>query len=224
VDKIMSIWTKKVGYPLVTITESDTGIHLQQNRFLSTWDVKPEEDETIYPIFIGLRTEDGVQDGILFDTRSMDIALKSLDFYKINTNYVGLFRTLYPSERLSKLGKAAKSGQLSVEDRIGLIADSGALTACGNMRTSVLLQLITDLSSETDFVVWSQILHRLSAIKSAWFHEPDNQTAALKWCMKQLVSPRAHVMGWTFEEGESSLLSEHKAEMFEVSGVNGDET
>jgi aminopeptidase 2 len=32
VTKIMEVWTKKVGYPVISVTESEDGIHVQQNR------------------------------------------------------------------------------------------------------------------------------------------------------------------------------------------------
>jgi aminopeptidase 2 len=71
VGNIMSIWTKKVGYPIVTVTESAIGIRVQQNRFLSTSDVKPEEDETLFLIFLALKTKKGMQHDLILNTRSM---------------------------------------------------------------------------------------------------------------------------------------------------------
>ncbi|KAK4910425.1 Aminopeptidase 2 mitochondrial, partial [Elasticomyces elasticus] len=64
VEKVMDIWTKNVGYPVVTVTEDEkaSAIHVKQNRFLRTADVKPEDDKTLYPVFLGLRTKDGVDE------------------------------------------------------------------------------------------------------------------------------------------------------------------
>ncbi|KAI7288515.1 hypothetical protein KC315_g20185, partial [Hortaea werneckii] len=64
VERIADIWTKEVGFPVVTVNEKpkENEIHLQQNRFLRTADVKPEEDKTLYPVFLGLRTKNGVDE------------------------------------------------------------------------------------------------------------------------------------------------------------------
>ena len=124
VERVMDIWTKNVGYPVVTVTENakDQEIHVKQNRFLRTADVKPEEDKTLYPVSLGLRTKQGVDETLMLSTRDMTFKVSDLDFYKLNADHAGLYRTLYGPERLRKLGEAAKSGLLTVEDRAGMIA------------------------------------------------------------------------------------------------------
>ena len=124
VERVMDIWTKNVGYPVVTVTENpkDQEIHVKQNRFLRTADVKPEEDKTLYPVSLGLRTKQGVDETLMLSTRDMTFKVSDLDFYKLNADHAGLYRTSYGPERLRKLGEAAKNGLLTVEDRAGMIA------------------------------------------------------------------------------------------------------
>jgi len=123
VENIMDIWTKNVGYPIITVTENEKEkkINVKQNRFLRTNDVKPEEDKVLYPVFLGLRTKNGVNDSLVLSKREQDFEVPDLDFFKINADHSGIFRTSYSSQRLEKLGKAAKEGLLSVEDRAGMI-------------------------------------------------------------------------------------------------------
>jgi aminopeptidase 2 len=124
VEKVMDIWTKKVGYPVVTVTEDakNSSIHVKQNRFLRTADVKPEEDKTLFPVFLALRTKDGVDEDVTLAEREANFKVKDLDFFKLNADHSGIYRTSYSPERLGKLGEAAKAGLLSVEDRAGMIA------------------------------------------------------------------------------------------------------
>ena len=124
VERVMDIWTKNVGYPVVTVTENakDQEIHVKQNRFLRTADVKADEDKTLYPVSLGLRTKSGVDESLMLSTRDMTFKVPDLDFYKLNADHAGLYRTLYSPERLRKLGEAAKTGLLTVEDRAGMIA------------------------------------------------------------------------------------------------------
>lgn len=49
IPKIMDPWTLKIGFPVLTVKEVAGGkIEVRQDRFLSTGDVKPEENETIW--------------------------------------------------------------------------------------------------------------------------------------------------------------------------------
>ena len=173
VEKVMDIWTKNIGYPVVTVTEnkSSNSIHVKQNRFLRTGDVKPEEDKTLFPVFLGLRTKDGVSKDLTLSDREQDFEVPSLDFFKVNADHSGIYRTSYTPERLEKLGQAAKEGNLTVEDRAGMIADAGALASSGYQKTSGLLSLLKGFGDESEFVVWSEILNRISAIRTAWVFE-----------------------------------------------------
>ena len=52
VVKVMDIWTKNIGFPIVKVEEIGNGeIKVTQNRFLATGDVKESEDKTLYPVF-----------------------------------------------------------------------------------------------------------------------------------------------------------------------------
>ena len=172
VEEVMDIWTKNVGYPVVTVSEKEgsNSIHVKQNRFLRTGDVKPEDDKTLYPVFLGVRTKDGVNEDLVLSDREHNFET-DLDFFKINADHSGIFRTSYTPARLEKLGQAAKDGLLSVEDRAGMIADAGALAASGYQKTSGVLALLKSFGDESEFVVWEEILNRISVIKLAWIFE-----------------------------------------------------
>lgn len=224
VQDVMTTWTKKIGYPVVSVTEKDNSIQLKQNRFLRTGDVKPEEDEVLFPIFLGLRTKDNIDSTVALSDRETTLPLPADDFYKLNANHTGLFRTSYTSDRLEKLGQAAKSGLLSVEDRAGMIADAGALAVPGYQKTSGVLSLIKGLDTESEYIVWNEILSNLGAIKSAWLFEDQAVKDALTAFQLQLVSAKAHELGWQFSESDGHIEQQFKALMFGVAGVAGDKT
>lgn len=175
VEKIMDIWTKNVGYPVVTVSENkdSNSINVKQNRFLRTGDVKPEDDKTLYPVILGLRTKDGVNEDVVLSGREQDFEVPSLDFFKLNADHSGIYRTSYTPERLEKLGKAAHEGLLSVEDRTGMIADAGSLAASGYQKTSGVLSLLKSFGDESEYVIWEQILDRLGSIRAAWIFEDE---------------------------------------------------
>jgi aminopeptidase 2 len=223
VGKVMDIWTKKVGFPVVTVTEGTNSIHLKQNRFLRTADVKPEEDQTLYPVFLGLRTKDGVDEELTLFGREADIKLKDLDFFKLNADHSGLYRTSYTPERLRKLGVSAKEGLLTVEDRAGMIADAGSLAASGYQKSSGILSLLDSFKSEPDFVVWQEITGRIGSLRGAWLFEDQATRDALKQFQLDLVKDKAHALGWTFSENDGHIEQQFKSLMFGAAGISGDE-
>lgn len=225
VSTLMDIWTKHVGYPVVTV-EEDEGektITVTQNRFLRTADVRPEEDTTLYPVILGLKTKEGLNKDSMLTTRSATFTLPDLSFYKLNADHCSLFRTSYPTSRLERLGQAARQGLLTVEDRAGMIADAGALAASGYQKTSGLLDLLKSFDRESAYVVWNEILTRISSVRSTWIFEDEDTKAALKRFQLQLCSAKAHDLGWDFAQNEDHILSQFKSLMFGSAGMAGDE-
>ncbi|CDK29653.1 unnamed protein product [Kuraishia capsulata CBS 1993] len=224
VVKVMDIWTKKVGYPVLTVTEDGNKINIKQNRYLTTGDVKPEEDQTLYPVFLGLKTAEGTDESIVLDTRETTLELKDSDFYKLNGDTAGIFRTSYSPERWAKLGVAGTQGLLSVEDRAGLVSDAGALAVSGYSSTTNLLQLVSGWKSEQSYVVWSEILTRVAAVKGAWTFEPEHIRKSLNAFTRDLVSKNCHALGWEFAESDSFLEQQLKALLFGAAAGADDES
>ncbi|KAJ6055419.1 hypothetical protein N7444_004517 [Penicillium canescens] len=210
VKSVMDIWTKNVGFPVVSVTENKekSSIHLKQNRFLRTGDVRPEEDQTLFPVMLGLRTEKGIDENTML-TGPQRRSLWYLPY-------------LILPERLKKLGEAARDGRLTVEDRAGMIADSGALAASGFQRTSGLLSLLQGLDTESEFVVWNEILTRIGTLRAAWLFEDSQTKDALKAFQRSLVAPKAHELGWEFSDNDDHILQQFKALMFGSAGMAED--
>ena len=225
VEKIMAIWTKNVGYPVISVDEASDSktIKVKQNRFLRTADVKPEEDKTLYPVFLGLRTKEGVNEQLTLSDREQIFEVPDTEFFKLNADHSGIYRTLYSPSRLEKLGQAANQGLLTVEDRAGMIADAGALASSGYGKTSGILTLLKSFSTEPEFVVWSQILSRLSGICGAWVFEPESTRNALESFRRSLVSSKSHSKGWTFSPDEDHIQAQFKGLLFGDAGLAGDE-
>lgn len=222
VASTMKIWTTKVGYPLITVKESINNIHVEQHRYLTTGDVKLEDDKTLYPIFLGLRTDKGLNESLIFDEREKIIDLiNSNDFFKINGNSNGVYRVAYEDKRWELLGKS--SNKLSVEDRIGLVADAGALSVSGFSKTTNLLSLVSNWKLESSFFVWDEIITRIGALKSAWIFEEEDVKNSLKLLTKDLVYEKCHKSGWNFKPEEPFLEQRLKSLLFSAAVSSGDE-
>ena len=123
----------------------------KQSRFLSTGDVESEDDETLWWIPLGLKTDPKGPSVDIQALSSKEETVRGVDetFYKINTDQVGFYRTNYPPARLAELG--GEKDKLSVEDRIGLVADAHAMAISGNGTTPSLLTLLENFTDEKSF-------------------------------------------------------------------------
>lgn len=116
----MDPWIRKVGYPVLTVAEEPGQIGVRQSRFLTTGDVQPDEDDTLWWIPLGLRTHPHDIDSTTISAlTTKEETIRDVDesFYKFNSNQIGFYRTNYPPSRLVKLGQ--NKADLSVEDRVG---------------------------------------------------------------------------------------------------------
>ncbi|CCF60115.1 hypothetical protein KAFR_0J00470 [Kazachstania africana CBS 2517] len=221
VRKVMNIWTKQVGFPVVTVEESGKNITFSQQRFLSTNDVKPEEDETVYPVFLALKTKNGVDNSIVLDEKTKTVNMEDTDFLKVNGNQAGVYITSYSDERWAKFGQQREL--LSVEDRTGLVADVKNLSSSGFTSTTNFLNLVSQWKDETSFVVWQQITNSIAALKSSWIFEGDNVKNALNEFTRKLVSEKIHKLGWSFEESDSYETQRLKVTLFGAACAARDE-
>lgn len=146
-------WIRKIGFPVVTVAEEQEQISVRQNRFLSTGDVKPEEDETTWWIPLGIKSGPQLTN---VESRALNSKADSVkgigkdSFYKINKDLSGFYRTNYPAHRLAKLGQSLDL--LSTEDKIGMIGDAAALAVSGESTSAALLSLLQGFKGEQNYL------------------------------------------------------------------------
>lgn len=154
VNTFMDPWIKKIGFPVVTVAEEPGQMGVKQSRFLSGGNVKPEEDETTWWIPLGIKA--GTQ---TTDVTSASLTVKQetikgvgvdVDFYKLNADQTGFYRTNLPPARLAKLGTQLE--KLSVQDKIGLIGDAAALAVSGDGSTAGVLAFLEGFANETNYL------------------------------------------------------------------------
>ncbi|CCD24052.1 metallo-aminopeptidase NDAI_0C03920 [Naumovozyma dairenensis CBS 421] len=215
VSSVMNIWTKKVGFPVISVKEENNKITFTQNRYLSTGDVESKEDKTLYPVFLALKSKDGVDNSLVLNERSTSVVLKDADFFKANSDQSGIYITSYSDERWAKFSKQAHL--LSVEDRTGLVADAKSLSASGYTSTTNFLNLVANWKDEESFVVLDQIINSISSLKATWAFEPEEVRDSLDAFTRSLVSEKAHTLGWEFNDSDSFATQRTKVALFSAS-------
>ncbi|KAL9104446.1 MAG: hypothetical protein Q9163_000598 [Psora crenata] len=201
VKTFMDPWIRKVGFPVVTVAEEPGQIGIKQSRFLSSGDVNFYEDETLWWIPLGIRRDPNGPAVVGPALTSRETTIRGIDeaFYKINSNQVGFYRTNYPPARLVRLG--AEKDKLSVEDRIGLVADAAAMALAGYAMPSV----------------WSQILASLANIRSI-FAANEAVSEGLKRFTLHLVSPATEKIGWQYPKDENFLTGQLRSLLITAAG------
>lgn len=206
VKAFMDPWIKKIGFPVVTVAEEPGQISIKQSRFLTTGDVKAAEDETTWWIPVGLKT--GTPEKIVHSALTVkEDTIREVDdeFYKINADQTGFYRTNYPPQRLIKLGQS--KDRLTQEDKIGLIGDAGALAVSGDGATPALLALLEGFQDEKDYLVWAQVASSLAKVERVF---AGNKAVAdgLKAFALKLYSPATEAIGWEFPKDEEWLTGQ----------------
>lgn len=164
VGEIMNAWTSQPGYPVLSLSDGQ----LSQKRFYASPRQAPEQDDSRWPVPVAALTPEGVSaDSLLLQTAAApaptDWAMAK--WLKLNPDQTGLYRTAYSAESLAKLYQPLAEGKLGPIDRYGLIDDALALAQSGNLSTDLVLSLLSQMRSETDYSVWSVMLDIFAAVR-----------------------------------------------------------
>ncbi|THH28050.1 hypothetical protein EUX98_g6135 [Antrodiella citrinella] len=230
ISKVMGNWISKMGFPVVTVTETKDGVLVRQDRFLETGPAPPEHNETLWTIPLSLLTvsADGkanIDTKIILDSRETTISLDTSKPFKINAGTTGVYRVLYATERLDKIAEeAAKANSIfSLEDRMGLLMDAPALAQAGYVKTSSSLSLINKLREEKEYLVLKCLADSLEEVVSTWWEDVD-VTEKLNAFSRKLFVPIVKRLGYDYPDCESvddSLLRTRAVTVAALAGDNG---
>jgi len=222
VKAFMDPWILKIGFPVVTVAEEPGQISVKQNRFLSSGDVKPEEDETVWWIPLNLKTGPQATDAKRDALITKEDTYRDIDtsFYKPNADQTGFYRTNLPPQRLIDLSKSLD--KLSVQDKIGLVGDAAAMAIAGEGKTAAVLSFMEGFSSETNYLVWSEVLSSLGKIRQV-FSSDEQVSSGLRQYTLKLATAATDKVGWEFGPHDDYLTGQLRALLISTAGLMGHE-
>ncbi|KAF3894071.1 Glutamyl aminopeptidase [Trichophyton interdigitale] len=223
VTAFMDPWIRKIGFPVVNVTEKTNQINVDQRRFLASGDVKPEEDETMWWIPLGIKSGPKAESANVRNLTKKSDSVADIncgEFYKVNKDQCGFYHTNYPQDRLVKFGDSRNL--LSSEDRIGLIGDAASLAVSGEGSTVSLLALVEKFQDEADCLVWAQIMTSLGNLRSI-FGTHEAISKGLKAYTCKLVTPAAEKIGWEFKDSDDFLTKQLRQILITAAGRSGHE-
>lgn len=220
VTGFMDTWIKKIGFPVVTVAEEPGQISVKQSRFLSAGEVKPEEDTTKWWLPIGLKTGPQATDAKREALTEKEDTYRDVDtsFYKINADQTAFYRTNYPPPRLVELSKSLD--KLSVQDKIGLVGDAGAMAIAGEGTTAAVLSFMEGFATEKNYLVWSEVTSTLGKIRSTFASDQQVSEGLREYALK-LVSPATESIGWEFAPSDDFLTGQLRALLLQTAGLAG---
>ncbi|RYP82605.1 hypothetical protein DL769_001599 [Monosporascus sp. CRB-8-3] len=220
VNALMGNWIEKIGHPVLTVAEEPGQISVKQSRYLSTGDVKPEEDETVWWVPLALQGQAGKREVQRLALTKKDTIIREIDdeFYKLNSNATGFYRTNYPPARLAKL--STQLDRLSNEDKISTIGSAADLAFSGIGSTPALLSFIKGFGGEANHLVWAQALDSFGLVKSIFSDDELIKSGLEKFALK-LIGGAIEKVGWDFPENEDYLTGLLRKRLLQNAVANG---
>lgn len=227
VPNLMNSWITMTGFPILSVTESEDGIHIRQDRFLETGPAESKVNQTIWRIPLAILTADEgkvtVDKSAVLDTREAFFTVDTRRPFKLNAGTYGVYRVLYSDERLAKIAsEAAKDDSIfSLNDRIGLVHDAMALAKSGHATVSSALTVVDLLREEKEFLVWDSISRNLSLLVSTWWENEDIVRRANKFRCT-LFAPLVKQLGYEYTSSDSADISQLRTQAIEQAANAGD--
>ncbi|QQK47992.1 Aminopeptidase [Penicillium digitatum] len=220
VHTLMGPWISNVGYPVLSVAEVADTISLKQSRFLSTGDVRSDDDTTIWWVPLALRRQTAQCDVAGLSLTQKDDTIHKIDdeFYILNSGAIGFYRVNYPPSRLASF--STQLDKLSIEDKIFIIGSAADLAFSGEGTTAALLTFLEGFGDERHPLVWTQILDSLSRVK-AIFSDDEEIKRGLESYVLRLIDKRVNEIGWEFVEGEDYLIGILRRELINIAAASG---
>ncbi|CAG9856112.1 unnamed protein product [Phyllotreta striolata] len=212
VARIMSTWTKQLGFPLIKVethdVENGVNIKLSQTKYNSDGSQSTEKHIWMVPISISTSQNPEVHENLLLTNESIEktiTGLKPTDWIKINPGVVGFYRTLYTNEMLDKFAVDIRNRRMPPLDRLGLLEDIYALVKAGYMKTDALLDFLQNYKQETNSNVWISIVTILSKLQTLLDYSECSK--GFRCYQKRLLKGIYESIGWEPRDNDSQIDS-----------------
>lgn len=210
VAEVMSAWTQKLGYPVLSVEGKQEGkkrvLTITQKKFCADGKLTGFESLLWHvPVTIATSNNPTAMKFVL-DKCSDTITVEGVgpnDWILVNPGRQGFYRVSYSGDMFSSLSLALKKGQLSPEDRLGLQNDAFALARAGSLRTTEVMRLFASYVNETSYTVWESLASNLSVLDRLMSYS-DCYEDFRKYAVK-LFKPVAAKLGWEPKDSETPL-------------------
>lgn len=160
VERIMGIWTKQAGFPVVSMEHNLDKIKCTQCRYFKNRQILNEKNDQYWPIPL----DDGYKTYLLDAKKTNNIKVHK-DAFSLNYKESNLIYIDYTKEFIEKQKIAIKTKQLNNIQKMGLIRNMKALNESGLAHTTELLDFIQLFRNEKSQLVIAQIYSSMLRIQ-----------------------------------------------------------
>lgn len=221
ISKMMGVWTGKAGYPLLTLSQKNNVLKVEQARFFASPISKgTTKDKTVWPIPLNIQNKTSTKK-VMLDTKKMEIEHGSNEWIKLNASEIGVFRTNYTLELWGALAHAVEHGELSLRDRLGLVRDVFDLAYAGELSAVQALDFVSAYKNETNYAVWGEILSGLNRVYR--LIERDACAPLFRQYALGILEPMVEKVGWSKKETDEHIDILLRSLILGSAGVFGNE-
>ncbi|GFY97179.1 aminopeptidase M1 [Actinidia rufa] len=226
VNTMMDTWTKKKGYPVISVKYEDCNLEFEQSQFL--YSGLDSGDCWVVPLTFSLGSCNNIEkflleskhgkldisglycssDGnsSLFEKKNQENFNENF-WVKFNIGQTGFYRVKYDNKLTAQLWKAIEKNCLSAADKFGILDDTYALCEACEVSLSSLLSLMNVYRKELDYAVLSKLINICSNVaKIASDAVPVSVNELKQFFIGLLLFP-AENLGWEPIQGENHLSS-----------------
>lgn len=202
ITNMMNLWTKKPGYPIISVDTKDGILSLAQERFFQT---KNTKDKTLWPVPISFVHEKGKTESALMATKKMTVHKPGHVWCKLNSQETGFFRVSYSTEMLKDLESPIRTGRLSEADRYGIIRDVCALTWKGEKTLEEVLAFIDAYTNETEYSIWIEIVSFFNQVRTFVENTPAEKNFNIY--VQNYMKPLFTKLGYSKQTNEDEKIA-----------------
>ncbi len=205
VKEFMHAWTSKSGFPIVTVEQNNDHLVISQKRYVSNPKSIARSDDTLWPVPL-LTT--GL-DRPIADKQTTNVPITGDAPLQINVGQTGFYRVNYSSDMQGKQLAAIEQGEMSVIDKMGLLADSFDTVKAGYQPVTEFLDLLQHFDDEDALSTWEIIAGAVGTIRATLSSSDTNDELrnVMKPFIQKLVSVQYKRLGWSANKGETHLDS-----------------
>ncbi|XP_050285452.1 aminopeptidase M1-like isoform X1 [Quercus robur] len=233
INSMMDDWTKKNGYPVISVKSKDDILEFEQSQFLSSG--LCGDGLWIVPITVSIGSYIKCKT-FLLEKKSQKLDLSELVhsphqnkstfnekneekcdehfWVKVNIEQSGFYRVKYEDKLAARLRKAIESNCLSATDKFGILDDTYALCVACEQPLSSLLSLMDVYRKELDFIVLSKLINVCYKVVEISGDAIPDLVNDLKQFFINLLLFSSEKSGWESIPGESHLNALLRGEVF----------
>jgi aminopeptidase N len=195
ISDFMNTWITQSGYPVVSVTQNESSVHLSQKQFF----IGPHEaSDKIWPIPLNSSCSEIPP---LFTDREKTVDRTHTTPPRLNVGDTAHFITHYDKTSLDQIINEIHAGHLTPLDRLQLLNEHTLLARAGVITSAELIPLLDAFRSEQTEPVWDIIALTINELKK--FVETDETSEKLLRGMSADIAREQYQrLGWQQKSDE----------------------